>query len=431
MKHTRLYSLSLYILAFAGILLLQIGCDKENQAPSCIITNLGNGEQIPHGTEVIISVDANDTDGDVYGVDFFIDNSNIGLSNTKPFNYQWNTLNYEIGSHSIKATAKDDSWNTKSDEKTIVLTEGVPEADFTVHQTSVSLDSAAHFYNRSINNPTSWHWEFDGEGISNLPNPSHTYNSLGTYTVTLTVSNSYGSDTKTKTGYITVTPPLRDYDGNVYQTVQIGEQLWMKENLKTTHYADGTALIDGMGVGDITGDYTTKYHFAYYDNESYVDTYGRLYTWAAVVNGASGSDTNPSEVQGVCPDGWHVPSDEEWIELEMYLGIIEQQARTTEWRGSDDGLKLRESGFNHWRGYTGYLYLGTNESGFAALPGGSRLYNGPFRDLTMRANFWSATENMGSFAWCRRLYYNMPTVYRYDDYKSRGYSVRCVEDEEE
>ena len=371
------------------------------------------------------------TIGDVYGVDFFIDNSNIGLSNTDPFNYQWNTLDYEIGSHSIKATAKDDSWNTKSDEKTIVLTEGMPIADFTVHQISVSLDSAAHFYNRSLNNPTSWHWEFGDEGTSDLPNPSHIYNTLGTYTVTLTVSNSYGSDTKTKTGYITVTPPLFDYDGNVYQTVQIGDQLWMKENLKTTHYADGTALVNGTGVGDITGDYTTKYCFAYDDDISYVDTYGRLYTWAAVMNGASGSDTNPSGVQGVCPDGWHVPSDEEWIELEMYLGMAESEAYTTEWRGIDEGLKLKESGYNHWWGFNRAWNLGANESGFTALPGGSRWYNESFQHLTYRANFWSATENMSSFAWCRRLYNGESRVYRYDNYKSRGYSVRCVKDDEE
>lgn len=427
----RLYLTSLYILAFAGMVLLQPGCNKENQAPSCMITDPEDGEKIPHGTQVNISVDAIDNDGVVYGVDFYIDNSNIGLSNLHPFSYQWNTLTYEIGSHTIRATAKDDSWNLKSDEKTVVLTEGVPVADFTVPQTSISLDSSAQFYNRSINNPTSWFWDFGEEGTSNLPDPSHIYNALGTYTVSLTVSNSFGSDTKIKTGYITVTPPLKDYDGNVYQTVQIGDQLWMKENLKTTYYSDGTALIDGTGVGNISGDYTTKYHFAYNDDESYVDTYGRLYTWAAVMNGTSGSDTNPSGVQGVCPDGWHVPSDEEWIELEMYLGMTEQQARTTEWRGSEEGRKLKESGYRHWWGFASYYYLGTNESGFTALPGGSRWYNESFDDVTYRANFWSATESMGSFAWCRRLYNNKFRVYRYDDYKSRGYSVRCVKDEEE
>ncbi len=252
---------------------------------------------------------------------------------------------------------------------------------------------------------------------------------MGICTISLTVTNSYGSDTETKTDYITVTDPLIDYDGNIYQTIQIGNQLWMKENLKSTHYADGTAFTDGTEAGDISEDYTTKYYFAYKNNESYVAAYGRLYTWAAVMNGASGSETNPDGVQGVCPDGWHVPCDDEWKELEMYLGMIEREANNTGWRGTGEGLKLKESGFSHWKGWSGdWRNIGTNESGFTALPGGSRYYNGSFDDLKERANFWSATESFSSYAWCRRLYYNKPVVYRYDDYKSRGYSVRCVKD---
>ncbi|MBE9511246.1 MAG: fibrobacter succinogenes major paralogous domain-containing protein, partial [Bacteroidetes bacterium] len=210
-------------------------------------------------------------------------------------------------------------------------------------------------------------------------------------------------------------------------------QLWMKENLKSTHYADGTALIDGTGAGDISSDTTTKYYFAYYDNESYVAVYGRLYTWAAVMNGASGSETNPGRVQGVCPDGWHVPDDDEWKELEMYLGMSEKEASLTYWRGTDEGAKLKESGNigvnvnGLWR-YSGSMYRGNNKSGFTALPAGSRLYNESFRDLSYRANFWTATESFSPYAWCRRLYYNYAEVYRYDDYKTRGYSVRCVKD---
>ena len=410
------------------MIIIQFGCDKENQPPTCTITDPENGEEIPHGTEVIISVDAVDTDGVVYGVDFYIDNSNIGISNRYPFNYQWNTLYDEIGSHSIKATAKDDSWNTMSDEKTVLLTEGVPVAEFTVYQTSICLDSSAQFYNRSINNPASWLWNFGDGNTSDLQNPLHIYSSLGTYTVSLTVTNSYGSDVESKTGYITVTPPLTDYDGNVYQTVQIGNQLWMKENLKTTHYADGTALIDGTGAGDISGDHITKYCFAYNDNESYVATYGRLYTWAAAMNGETSSETDTGEVQGVCPDGWHMPGDDEWQELEMYLGMSEREANATGWRGTKEGEELKEIKL-HSRWNTRYTpSTGTNETGFSALPGGSRWYNESFRSLEFRANFWSATESISSYAWCRRLYHDHATLYRYDDYKSRAYSVRCVKD---
>ena len=419
---------TLYILAFTGIALILSGCEKENKAPDCTITDPKNSEEIPHGTQVIISVDADDADGIVVGVNFLINDSSIGISNSLPYNYEWNTLNEETGSHTIKAIATDDSGNSLSDKKTVSITEGVPLAEFVAYHTSISAGSSAQFYNRSINNTVSWLWDFGDGNTSVSQNPSHTYSTGGTYTVSLTVTNSYGSDTETKTGYLTVTDPIIDYDGNIYQTVQIGNQLWMKENLKTTHYADGTALTDGKGAGDISGDTTTKYYFAYYDNESYVAVYGRLYTWAAVMNGASGSETNPDRAQGVCPDGWHVPGDDEWKELEMHLGMSEKEANTTNWRGTDEGAKLKESGFNGlWR-YSGTLYIGNNKSGFTALPAGSRLYNESFRNLGERANFWSATESFSSYAWCRRLYYNYAEVYRYDDYKSRGYSVRCVKD---
>ena len=428
MKQIKIYLLTLYLLAFTGIVLVLSGCEEEDKTPSCTITDPENGENIPHGTQVVISVDAEDADGIVIGVNFYINDSSIGISNSLPFNYEWNTLDKETGSHSIKATATDDNANSLSDIISVSITEGIPVAEFAAYQTSVSSGSSAQFYNRSINNAASWLWDFGDGGTSVSQNPFHTYNTTGIYTVSLIVTNSYGSDTKTKTGYITVTDPLIDYDGNVYQTVQIGNQLWMKENLKSTHYADGTALIDGTGAGDISGDTTTKYYFAYYDNENYVAVYGRLYTWAAVMNGASGSETNPGKVQGVCPDGWHVPGDDEWKELEMHLGMSEKEASLTYWRGTDEGAKLKESGFNGlWR-YSGTLYVGNNKSGFTALPAGSRLYNESFRNLGERANFWTATESFSSYAWCRRLYYNYAEVYRYDDYKTRGYSVRCVKD---
>ena len=428
MKHIRLYSLTFCILAFTGMIILQSGCEEENQPPTCRITDPENGKEIPHGTQVKISVDAVDQDGDVYGVNFYINNASIGISNRYPFDYQWNTLDNGVGENTIKTTAKDDRSNSTSDEITVSLTEGVPEAGFTVYQTSICPDSSAQFYNRSINNPEEWLWNFGDGDTSALKNPSHIYSVSGIYTVSLTVTNRYGTDTETKTDYITVTVPLADYDGNVYQTVQIGKQLWMRENLKTTRYADGTALIDGAGAGDLSVDYTTRYYFAYNDNESYVATYGRLYTWAAAMNGATGSETDTGEVQGVCPDGWHMPGDDEWKELEMYLGMTEREAYTTEWRGINEGLILRESGSSHWFSDFPDYISGTNESGFTAIPAGSRWYNESFKYLTTRANFWSATESISSYAWCRRLYYNYAEVYRYDDYKSRGYSVRCVKD---
>ena len=215
-------------------------------------------------------------------------------------------------------------------------------------------------------------------------------------------------------------------DGQIYNIVKIGNQWWMAENLNSTHYADGTPLVDGTGAGDITNDYTTKYYF-YYNNDSatYADTYGALYTWAAVMNGATSSNNNPSGVQGVCPDGWHVPSDTAWKELEMYLGMSQTDADNINWRGTDEGGKLKEAGTTHWDSpNTG----ATNSSDFTALPGGFRYDDGSYGYVGGNATFWSSTEYTSGSAWTRVLANSLSEISRTYGYKDFGYSVRCVRD---
>ena len=197
----------------------------------------------------------------------------------------------------------------------------------------------------------------------------------------------------------------------------------MKENLKTTHYADGENLINGTGKSDISGDYTTKYWFVYEDNPAYKDTYGLLYAWAAAMNGAAGSDGNPSGVQGVCPAGWHLPGDSEWKKLEMFLGMSQSQADATGYRGTDEGGKLKESDTTHW---TSPNTGSTNSSGFTALPGGLRSGSGEFSYMGTYANFWSSAENDYLTAWNRTLLYNDSEAYCLSYSKNYGFSVRCL-----
>jgi len=146
---------------------------------------------------------------------------------------------------------------------------------------------------------------------------------------------------------------VKDVDGNSYKTIKIGNQIWMAENLKTTHYANGDAIPDGTGAGDISGETDPKYWFAYVDDLNNVTTYGRLYTWYTVIDS-----------RNVCPDGWHVPTDTEWTTLTDYLGGT-----------SVAGGKLKETGTTHW---TTPNTGATNETGFTALPGGYRSNNGAF-----------------------------------------------------
>ena len=214
--------------------------------------------------------------------------------------------------------------------------------------------------------------------------------------------------------------PVQDYDGNKYQTVKIGNQIWMVENLKTIHYADGTPLVDGTNAGNIQYDYITKYYFAYDNDENNVYTYGRLYSWAAVMNGTESSTDNPSGVQGVCPDGWHVPSDDEWKELEMFLGMSKIDADATRWRGADEGNKLKSN--NGWTSGNG-----SNESGFSALPAGSRGSSNYFHGRGYWAYFWSSSENSYS-PWYRILHGLHDDVDRYTLPKDYSLSVRCLKD---
>ena len=218
---------------------------------------------------------------------------------------------------------------------------------------------------------------------------------------------------------------IRDFDGNTYHIIKIGDQLWMKENLQTASYADGTGLVNGTGVGDISGDYTTKYWFVYGDNPAYKPTYGLLYTWAAAMKGASSSAANPSGVQGICPTGWHLPSDAEWKELEMFLGMSQADADGTQLRGIDEGAKLKEAGYIHWNSpNTG----ADNFSGFTALPGGYRDRDGYFHNTGSYAFFWSSTEGSGNSAWYRDLTSGDSEVYRDYYYRFGGFSVRCLRD---
>ena len=202
---------------------------------------------------------------------------------------------------------------------------------------------------------------------------------------------------------------ITDYDGNEYNTVQIGNQCWMKENLKATHYSNGDTLVDGTGAGDISGDYTTKYYFTYGDNESNVATYGRLYTWAAIMNGVSSSNSNPSGVQGVCPDGWHVPSESEWNELTSYLG---ESAKD----------KLLETGTTHWDDSN---TSATNSSGFTALPAGYRYKDGSFDHKGNEAYFWTSSESNSTNAKYQFINTTALEIYSHRD-KSSGFSLRCI-----
>ncbi|MDF1575734.1 MAG: FISUMP domain-containing protein [Bacteroidales bacterium] len=220
---------------------------------------------------------------------------------------------------------------------------------------------------------------------------------------------------------------VSDMDGNSYGTIEIGQQIWMAENLKVTKYADGSAIPLVTGESEWEALSADAKAYCWYDNQSvYGDTTGALYTWAAAMNGFPGSQTLPSGIQGVCPDGWHLPSDAEWKVLESFLGMSPEDADRYDWRGSDEGGQLKEIGFSKWEMPNAGA---SNSSGFTAVPGGFRGNKGVFYSLGHYATFWTASDESGTDkAWYRTLYYNYQSVYRQYNFKNQGFSVRCVKD---
>lgn len=304
----------------------------------------------------------------------------------------------------------------------MISTVSPPTAQFSVSDTLISINDTVQFTDLSSGNPASWKWYF-GDGDSSMQQtPSHIYNQLGMYTITLIVSNIAGGDTLTKQNLITVATSgsgcpgiVSDINGNVYNTILIGTQCWMKENLKVRNYKNGTAIPLVTNYSTWMSLSTGARCWNNNDSASYAAIYGSLYNWSAVV-----------DANGLCPSGWHVPTDLEWKTLEMHLGMSQAQADSTGYRGNSEGSKLKEAGTIHWNSpNTG----ATNSSGFTAVPGGY-CYNsvGGFVGIGAVGWYWTASPGSASTAWQRGLQSNNIKVCRDDDYRTDGISVRCVRD---
>ena len=210
---------------------------------------------------------------------------------------------------------------------------------------------------------------------------------------------------------------LTDYDGNVYNTVQIGNQCWMKENLRTTHLSDGTVIPLGT-----TTNLDTAFYYDIHNNPATLPQYGYLYNWVAAMHGTTGSNTNPSGVQGVCPTGWHIPSNAEWSQLSQYLrqhgvytcdgGVAKSLASTAIWNMN-----------NVWACSVGNDLGQNNASRFNAYPVGSFPYNN-FKDC---AYFWSTTEEE-DIGYEMRIDRIESTMELLECSKTCGFSIRCLRD---
>jgi uncharacterized protein (TIGR02145 family) len=221
---------------------------------------------------------------------------------------------------------------------------------------------------------------------------------------------AYGSEITFKLWNINQESQVKDVEGNVYNSIKIGDQVWMAENLKTTKYNDGKSIRlvnDGLVWQNLI---TPAY--CNYNNNSINNTanYGALYNWYAVNTG------------NLCPKKWHIPTDSEWKLMELSILMDLYEVENIGWRGTNQGDALKNN--IGWHSPDN----GTNKSGFSALPGGYINNSGEFVFIEINGNWWSSTELYEKNAYYRRLYYNESKVGRFNTFKTTGFSVRCIKD---
>jgi len=221
------------------------------------------------------------------------------------------------------------------------------------------------------------------------------------------------------------TPTVTDIDGNVYNTVQIGLQCWMKENLKTTKEPSGSSI----------------YRNCYDDDPANCDLYGGMYSWFTIMNGQESSNSNPSGVQGICPDGWHVPGQSEWIQLQNYVfGQGFPNSNVTETAGnalkscrqvnSPLGGDCNTEEHPRWNSHT--ANYGFDIFGFSGLPAGLRVIHMGITYIWIgeHALWWSSTQYEGYnwYAYLMEMQYNHGNFQLQSEDKEFGISLRCVKD---
>lgn len=204
---------------------------------------------------------------------------------------------------------------------------------------------------------------------------------------------------------------VSDVDGNSYQTVKIGDQWWMAENLKVKHYNNGNSIFnipiyesDSVWEDCLIGSYCC------FDDS----IYGYLYNHMAL-----------EDSRKIAPEGWHIPTDAEWKELEKHIGMSQQQRENYAWRGTNEGEKLMNKALVGWPQSS--IAFGTNQYGFSALPGGCRLHNGYTNQEKNTAFFW-ASDVISNQAIYRSLDSQQKNIFRQKIYRAYGMSVRCVKD---
>ena len=227
-------------------------------------------------------------------------------------------------------------------------------------------------------------------------------------------------------GFICGISKVKDYDGNEYNTVKIGNQCWLKENLRSTHYSDGTEIPYSSTLSTSVG------YRCYPNNDSAnVAKFGYLYNWTAFMNGADAVGGNPSGVQGICPKGWHVPS---WTEFDILWIYVRDEH--PEWRCNSNAENISKAlaATTDWQTSTYECAIGNdltqnNASGFSALPAG--MHSSSYTKFSLSTYFWTTSYYSLDSTRRRTLYLGNNDRKLFSQYSGLdvGHSVRCLKDE--
>ncbi len=417
-----------WLIIVVVIISMLVACDNpvDNKVPTISFSAPANNSSFVQGEIITFSVEVDDPEEDMKEVRFYADNVGLGSDQSWPYSFDWETGTLDVGEYTIKAEAIDNGGAKSDTEITIMIeTRSPPVASFTVDPMAGTTETVFNFdasgssdtEDASDDLQMRWDWENDGTwdtDYSTTQIATHQYGTAGIFMINLEVMDSHNlTASHTETIIVEnsiVYGSVTDFDGNEYLTVVIGDQEWMMENLKVTHYRDGTAITH---VTDATAwaALTSEAYCIYNNNASNeVDMYGALYNWYAVNGDIDGSGTKDKEI---APIGWHVPSHTEWLGLVAFLG-----------GNAVAGGKMKEAGTSHWFDpNTG----ATNESGLTALPGGTRIASGNYSGINSDGYFWSSTEYT-SYAWYRNLISQQGIVTVDYVLKGYGFSVRCVKD---
>lgn len=332
-------------------------------------------------------------------------------STNKPTKWQWDFGDWTVstlqnpshtyskeGTYSISLTASNSSGSdteTKTDLIVVAPNTNPPNADFSASPQNGNAPLNIQFTDKSSNSPTSWEWDFGDESTSILQHPIHTFNQNGIYSVSLIVTNEYGSSSKSIANLVVIpggsaTGSFTDpRDEQEYKTFRIGPQTWFAENLNYQH----------------------ENSWCYDESNSNCNIFGRLYQWETALT--------------VCPDGWHLPDDDEWKYLEGYIdsqyGIGDPVWDVFDFRGADAGKQLKST--EVWE-----QGEGSNTIGFNGLPAGWRSFYGAYYRIGAWTSFWTSTSTVSGSAIYRRLGFHSDQIGRGNDTQDFGFSVRCLKD---